>query len=106
MVGKNPPPTRNTRSIANQKYGTDCIRVVPGMMWSTQVPRFQPIHAPPAIPTKNEMIVARPTRVMVQGRAELIKPVTGSGNLVSETPKSHLKIFPQYSRYCCHRDTS
>src|SRR6478609_4775856 len=101
-MGNQPSDTEKIemRTRASQKYGTAWRNVDAGMMWSTQVPRFQPTQAPRPTPRRNAMIVASPTRPTVQGRVSPSSWLTGAGKYRTDVPRSPVKMFFQYARYC------
>ena len=80
---------------ASQKYGTDEKNVEIGSSESAHVPRRQPMPVPMSVPSVKLMIVAMPTRPIVQGSACWMTSVTGVGKYVKEMPSSPRSSSPQ-----------
>ncbi len=68
-----------TIKIATKKYGAAWKNVIAGRRLSSQLPRRQAAAMPSRVPAAKLMIVARPTRPIVQGSALRITLVTVDG---------------------------
>src|SRR5690606_19500457 len=102
----NQPRTEESTAIASrpiQKYGTVERKVEIGTTRSEPRLRRHPMTAPIRVPRTNEMIVDRPTRPTVQGRAPPMTSVTGARPFEKDRKStrlnsSHVKI--SYAVFC------
>src|ERR1700722_16303502 len=88
-----------TSSSASQKYGIAVRNVVAGTRLSSQVPRFQPVTTPSAMPTTKLITVAAPTSRIVHKMDCLITVDTGTGNSYTDSPSRRCARLSRYCQY-------
>ena len=95
---------RSTARNARKKYGAAWKNVTSGSRLSIQLPRFQPMIAPIAVPSTKLITVATPIRPSVHGMPLPMMPVlTGANPLLIEMPKLPCSTFDQKWVYWPHR---